>query len=790
MTSPSPEDDLPAAEAGAEVEAVTSTPAGGKQRWFHRLFDARVLFLLVGIVSLGVLWAFTLNLIRTEREVMRRTAQLTSQELLETYEAQVVRVLREIDQTLRSLQYAYQLRGDGRAAFDDLAGQDLLPPDLIFTVSVADPDGGVVASNGPSAGSDLLNPAFLERARERDSLAEGRPVRSGEVWRLRFGRRLTGPDGSFGGAALVEVDAAFFVSGYEASKLGVNGILGVLGTDGVFRVRRTGDQVSTGEVADYDSVVSEQGLGTAEAVLAVNGWDGVRRYTSARQLYDFPLAVVVGLAEEEQLAPAEELARSYRLRSAGISVLIVLVVAALGRSSWKLEHMRRREAAERAAHAKRVEHLAYHDGLTDLPNRSFFSRLLARRVQEASRYDRMFALLVLDLDRFKEVNDTLGHEAGDDLLCEVAQRLEKALRQSDTVARMGGDEFVVLIPEIESEEAVATVARKVLSALEEPFILLGERFRVTGSLGISLFPRDGADEQVLMKNADIAMYEAKEAGKNDFRFFSEEMSQVSAEWHKLEADLRRALEEQELELHYQPRRDLGTEAMTGVEALLRWKHPELGTVQPSKFLPLAEETGLILPIGRWVLRTACRQSVAWQREGLPGVSMAVNLSARQFLDPSLRDDIAAALDDSGLAPELLELEICESVLVRDVRRTLPILQSLKDLGVRITVDNFGTSYSSLAVLRQLPLDMIKIDRLFLREDDGDVVAREVTDAIVEMGRTLSSSVIVHGVETQEQADFLRSHRYHQVQGFFFNRPVDAADLTELLRARETAGVGA
>jgi diguanylate cyclase (GGDEF)-like protein len=776
-------------ETGAEAGIEPAAPDRSIEGWRRRLTEPLVLFPILTIVVLIGLWLTTLNLIAAEREAARRAARTTSQELLETYEAQVLRVLREIDQTLKGLQYAYQLTGDASRALAGLGERDLLPPDLLFTMSLADADGGIAASSRYPVGSELDDPELLERASVADGLIEGRPAWSDGGWRLRFGRGLAGPGGSFGGVALVEVDAEFFVSGYETSKLGERGVLAILGSDGVFRVRRTGDGVSTGGRADYTAVVTEQGLEEAEAVLAANPWDGVRRYTSARQLFDLPLAVVVGLAEEEQLADADALGRTYVARAGAGSLLIALVMALLGRLSRKLETMRRREGAERVAHARRVEHLAYHDSLTGLPNRSFLQRLLGRRVREATRYGRKFALLVLDLDRFKQINDTLGHDAGDDLLREVAQRLESALRASDTVARMGGDEFVIMLPDIESEEAVGAVARKVLAILKEPFILLGERFSITGSLGISLFPRDGVDEQSLMKNADIAMYQAKDAGKNSFRFFSEEMSVASQEWLNLESSLRAALQNHELELHYQLRQELDTNRVTGVEALLRWEHPELGTMPPAKFLPLAEETGLILPIGRWVLRTACRQNVAWQREGLQRVSMAVNLSARQFFEPTLLDDISAALAESGMEAELLELEICESVLVRDTRRTLPILQALKRLGVRITVDNFGTGYSSLSVLRQLPLDTIKIDRLFLRQDEGHRLAREVTDAIVAMGRTLSSSVVVHGVETKEQADFLRTQAYRQVQGFYFNRPVAAAAFTELLRGTPEAVAG-
>jgi diguanylate cyclase (GGDEF)-like protein len=777
-------------ELRAGAPAVPSAPVVRIGRWLLRLIAPQVLFPILAVVVLSVLWWATMRLSRQEQENARRAAWSTSQEMLDTYEAQVVRVLREIDQTLKSLQYAYQLRGNARGAMEDLSARDLLPPDLVFTVSMTSPTGVVVASSSESALASVVDRGLMARSRFSDVMLEGQPVQSGGEWRLRFSRSLLSPDGSFGGVAVVEVDASFFVSGYDAGKLGHGGVLAVLGTDGVFRVRRSGDAVSVGDRVAYETVVMDQGVGATDAVLSLSSWDGVLRYTSARELYDFPLALVVGVAEEEQLAPAARRSLIYVRRAALGSVLLLLGLAVLGWMSWRLEKLRQRERESRVAHAMRVEHLAYHDALTGLPNRSFLTRIIDDRIRQASRYGREFGLLFLDLDGFKQINDTLGHDAGDDLLREVARRLEDTLRRSDTVARMGGDEFMVLLPELESENQAATVARNILAALGEPYVLLGERFSVTVSVGISLYPADGADEQTLMKNADIAMYAAKDAGKNSFRFFSPEMSVASQERINLEASLRQALVKDEFELHYQARRDLQTGTVTGMEALLRWNHPAFGTVAPGKFLPLAEETGLILPIGKWVLRTACLQNMAWRSEGLPSLSVAVNLSPRQFFDASLVHDVTAALQETGMAPELLELEISESILARDTSKSLPVLQQLKLLGVRITVDNFGTGYSALSVLGTLPLDTIKIDRLFMREDSGNTVAPEVIRGILAMARVLSRSVIAHGVETREQVDFLRAQVCDQVQGFYFGRPFRAVDVAAMLSAEDAVLRGA
>lgn len=772
----------------SEAEETSSDDTqGAVGRWSERLTKPTVLFPVVTALALLVVWIVTLNLIRVERSNVREATRASAEEHLETYEAQVVRVMREIDQTLKALQYAYRVRGDGQAALDDLRDRELLPPELVFTVRVVEQTGEVTARPRADEGdraSTIRSSVGL--AHPPESLAVSRPIASGspgsEDWLLRFSRGLLGPEGSPGGLAVVEVDAAFFVSGYETSRLGHEGVLAILGTDGVFRARRTGDRFTAGERVDYQALVPDQDVFETEVVLGENPWDGTRRYTSARQLFDFPLAVVVGLSEDEQLAPADARARTYVERAVLGSVALVLVIGLLGYTNWKLARVRGREREARVAHARRVEHLAYHDGLTGLPNRSFLSRLLERSISQARRHERRLAVFFLDLDRFKTINDTLGHEAGDRLLQEVATRLESTLRESDTVARMGGDEFVVLVPELESDEQARTVARKMLDVLHEPFCLLGQEFYVTGSVGVSRYPEDGEDEQTLMKNADIAMYEAKEAGRNDFRLFTEEMSGSSQERLVFESSLRRALENREFELHYQPRRELATDRITGVEALLRWRHPELGMVEPLEFLPLAEEIGLMVPIGRWVLETACRQNVAWQEEGLPRMSVAVNLSAGQFFDEHLVEDIGSVLEGTGMDAELLELEICESILTRDPSRTGPVLEALKEIGVSITIDNFGTGYSSFAVLRSFPADSVKVDRTFIRNATVDHADREVTDAIVAMGRMLSPSLVAQGVETREQAEYLREHACDEVQGFYFNRPVPAGDVSALFGA--------
>jgi diguanylate cyclase (GGDEF)-like protein/PAS domain S-box-containing protein len=440
-----------------------------------------------------------------------------------------------------------------------------------------------------------------------------------------------------------------------------------------------------------------------------------------------------------------------------------------------------KDISERKQDEERIHFLANHDALTSLPNRAMFNDVLNLAIQNARRYSRNFAVLFIDLDRFKNINDTLGHEAGDRLLQEMGARLTQTVRASDVVARLGGDEFVVLVQEVSEPKQVEAVARKVLFTLVKPMVVQGQECRVTASIGICMFPAEAQDEHALMKNADIAMYRAKEDGKNTYKFYSEEMNIHSFERLALETSLRRGLERNEFVLHYQAKLDLHTGKINGVEALVRWQHPDLGMVPPAQFIPLAEETGLIVPIGKWVLNTACAQNVAWLREGLPPLHMAVNLSARQFADEDLVKDIAAALETTGLQPELLELELTESMVIQNAERAGRVLAEIKKMGVRLAIDDFGVGYSSLTHLKRFPIDTLKVDRSFIRDLPQNAEDRALTEAIIAMGKSLKLTVVAEGVETKEQQTFLRDRDCDEMQGFFFSKPIPSDEFAGLLR---------
>jgi diguanylate cyclase (GGDEF)-like protein/PAS domain S-box-containing protein len=444
-----------------------------------------------------------------------------------------------------------------------------------------------------------------------------------------------------------------------------------------------------------------------------------------------------------------------------------------------------RDVTARKEAEARIEYLASHDSLTGLPNRVMFGELLNHVVAASKRNQRKFAVLFIDLDRFKFVNDSLGHEAGDTLLREVANRLKRSLRASDIVARLGGDEFVMLLQDLRGIEQAGRIARKLLSAVIKPIEIQGQECRVTASIGISVYPDDAQDETSLMTHADIAMYHAKEEGKNNFQFYDGRLETRSLERLALETRLRRAIERNEMSLAYQAKLELATNAIAGVEALLRWNSAELGSVSPAKFIPVAEETGLILTIGKWVLRRACEQNVAWQRAGLPPVRVSVNLSPRQLGDPGLLGEVRAVLADTGLKPDLLELEVTESSVMHNVERALEVLGALKAMGVRLAIDDFGTGYSSLAQLKRFPIDTLKVDRSFIRELPADSEDKAIAEAIIAMGKTLSLTVVAEGVETPEQKAFLRERACDQMQGYHFSKPIAPDEFAELLRTHRS-----
>jgi diguanylate cyclase (GGDEF)-like protein/PAS domain S-box-containing protein len=442
-----------------------------------------------------------------------------------------------------------------------------------------------------------------------------------------------------------------------------------------------------------------------------------------------------------------------------------------------------RDISSTVALTSKMRHLAQHDFLTNLPNRVLLNDRISQAIASARRSDTNPALLFLDLDKFKHINDSLGHAVGDQLLQAVSERLVHCVRTSDTVSRHGGDEFVVLLAAERRPHDAALTAEKILLALSTPFLVDGHQLHTSTSIGISIFPLDGLDAPALVKNADTAMYHAKERGRNNYQFFRRDMNTRAVERQLIESNLRRALERHEFTLHYQPKVDLRTNRITGVEALLRWEHPEWGLVLPERFIVFAEECGLIIPIGRWVLREACAQAVRWRKQGISPVSIAVNVSALEFRHRDFFDHAIAVLEATGVDPSCLQLELTESVLMRDVASSAGLLAKFKAMGVQIAVDDFGTGYSSLSYLNQFPIDVLKIDQSFVKAIDDETQSNgAIVSAVIGMGKNLRQRVIAEGVEHTGQLAFLKAHECNEGQGYFFSKPVDALQMLAMLHA--------
>jgi diguanylate cyclase (GGDEF)-like protein/PAS domain S-box-containing protein len=446
---------------------------------------------------------------------------------------------------------------------------------------------------------------------------------------------------------------------------------------------------------------------------------------------------------------------------------------------WYFRDITSRKVAE-----ERVRYLAYYDALTELPNRTLLQDRLAKALASARRRKDKVAFLFLDLDRFKDINDSLGHAVGDLLLQEVAVRLKTWAREQDTVSRVGGDEFLIVLTGVREVGDAAVAAERLMDAMTAEFVVQGHSLGVSCSLGISIFPEHGADGETLIKNADAAMYSAKDIGRNNFQFFTADMNAQAVERLALENGLRLALEKKELFLVYQPQMNITNGRITGLEALLRWQHPELGLVPPDRFIRIAENSGLIVPIGEWVLRTACSQARKWQDEGIPAVSLAVNVSAVQFRQEGFCQLIRKVLGETGLAPQHLELELTESLLLANADVTFSVLQELTDLGVTLAIDDFGIGYSSFTYLRQFRVSKLKIDRSFITNVAANPDDAAITAAIISMAKSLHLKVIAEGVEDEAQMSFLRAHQCDEIQGYYFSKPLAVDKVADKLRGHD------
>ena len=518
---------------------------------------------------------------------------------------------------------------------------------------------------------------------------------------------------------------------------------------------------------DFDAVLTDLNLPDSEGIRTVKRLLAVRRYV--------PIVVLSVLSDDEfVLKTVETGAQEYLVKGQVDGAAIVRTI---------------RQAIQRKQAELKLRRMAHYDGLTGLANRDQFRKRLENALATAARRHGSVGLMMIDLDRFKTVNDGFGHQAGDQLLVTVAQRLRLALRKSDRLARLGGDEFTVILENLHSLEEAEGVAQRVIEAVSEPFLVENHEIYITPSIGITIYPGDGDTAESLMKNADAAMYEVKGTGRNGYKFFTPSMHERSGELRRMEAALRLAIEQDEFVLHYQPRVSLQTGRLQGVEALVRWQRPDTTLIPPSEFIPVAEETGLIISLGEWVMQKALAQVRHWLDSGLPATRVAVNISAQQFRKADLASMIAGALKQAGLGGEYLEVEITESLLMEDTAASVTTLQRLKDLGVSIAIDDFGTGHSSLHYLKRFPIDTLKIDRSFIGNLPNDYDDSTITTAIIGLAHNLGLTVVAEGVETREQVSFLREKHCDEAQGFLFSAALSTIQLTAYLqRERGRSGV--
>ena len=503
-------------------------------------------------------------------------------------------------------------------------------------------------------------------------------------------------------------------------------------------------------------------LGYTEGELTALRWEGLTEPNDPR---------AAALQHEQRRVGAAHGELTLRCKDGGCVPVEVVSATFRGRSGALCASVIIRDVTDRKRAEEHIEYLAYHDELTGIPNRAHFQRAFEHAIATSQRQGLKTALMLVDLDRFKNINDIIGHEAGDQLLKQVAARLRTCLRDGDVLARLGGDEFVILMQDASGLAAVSAVANKILEATSRPLVIDEQEFQITASIGISMSPRDGTELKTLLRNSDVAMYRAKESGKNGFQYFSPTMDALGRERLSIESALGRALERCEFRLHFQPKMQVSSRNVAGMEALVRWQNPEKGLIQPAEFIAIAEETGMIVSIGDWVLTEACRQGQALRVAGHDNLRVAVNLSVRQLYDEGLARRVSEALAQTGFPPENLELEITESMVMRDAEGAIQVLQALRDTGVRIAIDDFGTGYSSLAYLKRFPIDCLKIDRSFIRDLPEDRDDASITRSIIAMAHNMKLEVVAEGVETVPQLDFLHAHGCDEIQGFLFSKPL-------------------
>jgi len=726
---------------------------------------------VLGVLVLILLWTVISARLSVERESTYREATASAAILSAALEQHTVKAIHQVDQITRFVKYEFEKNPD----HFDLAStveKGVVQSDTLVQVALIDEHGTLIASTAEP------NPARIDLSdREHfkvhehendDQLYISKPVlgRVSRQWTLQMTRRLNHTDGSFAGVVVVSEDPSYFTSDfYNNAAIGKDGVIAVISDIGAVLARRTGaGRSESGQFSATGSYpISEHVSGTM-----IDPIDHVKRIVSYRHIDGYPMGVLVGLSEAEEFADYNHTRNVYLLMAGFISLAMLGFFAVATGLIGKL-----------LGREREMTHLVEYDLLTGLRNRYSTLQSLRQDVSDPANVGRL-SLLFIDLDNFKTVNDTLGHNAGDIVLQMTAARLADAVDGAGTLSRIGGDEFVVVLKDAEVEQRAVHLAESIRSEFEQPFDVRGTSFVLHASIGIALYSVASESEIDLLKKADLAMYSAKDAGKNCYQFYSPHLSHRADHLMQWEQQLRVALSENQLFLVYQPKIDLARRCITGFEALVRWNHPQQGVIAASEFIPVAESTGLIVPIGDFVINTACKQLATWQRDGYESLSLAVNISAVQFWRGDLYETVSRAIEDTGIPAHRLELEITETAMMEYPDLVSEKIVALKRLGVGIALDDFGTGYSSLSYLNRFSVDTLKVDRSFVQAIPADRSVCVMVSAIVNLARSLGLTVVVEGTETEEQIAWLSALGNIEAQGYLFSRPVPVEGIPALL----------
>jgi diguanylate cyclase (GGDEF)-like protein len=726
---------------------------------------------VLGVLVLILLWTVISARLSVERESTYREATASAAILSAALEQHTVKAIHQVDQITRFVKYEFE-KNPEHFELASTVEKGVVQSDTLVQVALIDEHGTLIASTAEP------NPARIDLSdREHfkvhehendDQLYISKPVlgRVSRQWTLQMTRRLNHTDGSFAGVVVVSEDPSYFTSDfYNNAAIGKDGVIAVISDTGAVLARRTGTGRSqSGQFSATGSYpISEHVSGTM-----VDPIDHVKRIVSYRHIDGYPMGVLVGLSEAEEFADYNHTRNVYLLMAGFISLAMLGFFAVATGLIGKL-----------LGREREMTHLVEYDLLTGLRNRYSTLQSLRQDVSDPANVGRL-SLLFIDLDNFKTVNDTLGHNAGDIVLQMTAARLADAVDGAGTLSRIGGDEFVVVLKDAEVEQRAVHLAESIRSEFEQPFDVRGTSFVLHASIGIALYSVASESEIDLLKKADLAMYSAKDAGKNCYQFYSPHLSHRADHLMQWEQQLRVALSENQLFLVYQPKIDLARRCITGFEALVRWNHPQQGVIAASEFIPVAESTGLIVPIGDFVINTACKQLAAWQRDGYESLSLAVNISAVQFWRGDLYETVSRAIEETGIPAHRLELEITETAMMEYPDLVSEKIVALKRLGVGIALDDFGTGYSSLSYLNRFSVDTLKVDRSFVQAIPADRSVCVMVSAIVNLARSLGLTVVVEGTETEEQIAWLSALGNIEAQGYLFSRPVPVDGIPALL----------